>query len=67
MVDSELVARIGRRKMALVLDTGAKTVISACQQCKRTMTAAARSTRTRVRVKDITEVVWDAIQAAEAH
>jgi Fe-S oxidoreductase len=65
MVDSELVAQIGRRKMALVADTGAKTVVSACQQCKRTMTGAARATKTRVRIKDITEVVWDAIQDAE--
>ncbi|MFQ6102322.1 MAG: heterodisulfide reductase-related iron-sulfur binding cluster [Anaerolineae bacterium] len=67
MVDRELVAQIGYRKIALVADTGAKTVISACQQCKRTMTGAARASKTRVRVKDITEVVWDAIQAAEEH
>jgi len=67
MVDSALVAQIGRRKMALVADTGAKTVVSACQQCKRTMTGAARAIRTRVRIKDITELVWDAIQAAEGH
>ena len=67
MVDRELVARIGGRKMGLVADTGVKTVVSACQQCKRTMTGAARASKTRVRVKDITEVVWDAIQAAEEH
>ncbi len=67
MVDSELVSQIGRRKMALVADTGAQTVVSACQQCKRTMTGAARSTKSRVRVKDVTEVVWDAILAAEEH
>nr|NIV30494.1 4Fe-4S dicluster domain-containing protein [Anaerolineae bacterium] len=67
MVDSELVAQLGRRKMALVTDTGARTVVSACQQCKRTMTGATRATRTRVRIKDITEVVWDAIQAGEEH
>lgn len=67
MVDSELVTQIGRHKMALIADTGVKTVVSACQQCKRTMTATARATRTRVRVKDITEVVWEAIQGAEEH
>ncbi|MGD2143420.1 MAG: heterodisulfide reductase-related iron-sulfur binding cluster, partial [Anaerolineae bacterium] len=65
MVDSELASQLGRRKMALVADTGAKTVVSACQQCKRTMTAAAQATRTRVRVKDITEAVWDAIQGGD--
>ncbi len=67
MVDSDLVAQIGRRKMALVADTGARTVVSACQQCKRTITGAARATKTRVRVKDITEIVWEAIQAADGH
>lgn len=67
IVDSDLVAQIGLHKMGLIGDTGAKTVISACQQCKRTMTGAARAAKTRVRVKDITEVVWDAIQAADEH
>jgi Fe-S oxidoreductase len=67
MVDSGLVAEIGQRKVALVTDTGAQTIVSACQQCKRTMTGAARSTKTRVRVKDITEVVWEAIQTADKH
>jgi Fe-S oxidoreductase len=67
MVDKELVAEMSHRKIALVADTGAMTVISACQQCKRTMTGATRATKTRVRVKDITEVVWDAIQAGEEH
>jgi glycine cleavage system H lipoate-binding protein/Fe-S oxidoreductase/FAD/FMN-containing dehydrogenase len=67
MVDSDLVAQIGLHKMGLIGDTGVKTVISACQQCKRTMTGAARATKTRVRVKDITEVVWEAIQAADEH
>jgi Fe-S oxidoreductase len=67
MVDRELVTQMSQRKIALVADTGAKTVISACQQCKRTMTGATRATRIRVRVKDITEVVWDAIQAGDEH
>jgi hypothetical protein len=31
------------------------------------MTGATRATRIRVRVKDITEVVWDAIQAGDEH
>jgi Fe-S oxidoreductase len=62
-----LVTQIGQRKVALVTDTGAQTIVSACQQCKRTMTGAARATKTRVRVKDITEVVWEAIQTADKH
>ncbi len=62
MVDSALVKDIGRHKLQLALDTGAQTIVSACQQCKRTITATARAEKTRLRVLDITELVW---QAAE--
>jgi Fe-S oxidoreductase len=60
MVDSALVRDIGRRKLQLALDTGAQTVISACQQCTRTIAATARAEKTRLRVLDITELVWQA-------
>jgi heterodisulfide reductase subunit D len=62
MVDNALVKDIGRRKLQLALDSGAQTIVSACQQCKRTIAATARAEKTRLRVLDITEVVW---QAAE--
>jgi heterodisulfide reductase subunit D len=62
MVDNALVRDIGRRKLQLALDTGARTVISACQQCKRTIISTAKAEKTRLRVLDITEFVW---QAAE--
>ncbi len=62
MVDSALVKDIGRHKLQLALDTGAPMIVSACQQCKRTIAATARAEKTRLRVLDITELVW---QAAE--
>jgi Fe-S oxidoreductase len=62
MVDSDLVKDIGRRKLQLALDTGAQTIVSACQQCKRTIAATARAEKTRVRVLDITEFVWRAME-----
>jgi Fe-S oxidoreductase/FAD/FMN-containing dehydrogenase/glycine cleavage system H lipoate-binding protein len=62
MVDNALVRDIGRRKLQLALDTGARTIVSACQQCKRTIATTARAEKTRLRVLDITELVW---QAAE--
>lgn len=37
MVDSALVKDIGQRKLQLALDTGAPMIVSACQQCKRTI------------------------------
>jgi Fe-S oxidoreductase/FAD/FMN-containing dehydrogenase/glycine cleavage system H lipoate-binding protein len=62
MVDSALVRDIGRRKLQLALDTGAQTIISACQQCKRTIAATAKAEKSRVRVLDITEFVWQAVE-----
>ncbi len=62
MVDSALVKDIGRRKLQLALDTGAQAIISACQQCKRTIAATAKAEKSRVRVLDITEFVWQAVE-----
>jgi heterodisulfide reductase subunit D len=41
---------------------GAKTLVSACQQCERTLAGAARAQRIRIRVKDVTEVVLEALE-----
>jgi heterodisulfide reductase subunit D len=43
-------------------EVGAKTLVSACQQCERTLFNAARSERIRIRVKDITELVLEAME-----
>jgi heterodisulfide reductase subunit D len=64
MLDPDLVAKINARKIQLAADTGAETIISACQQCKRTMTAGVRAAKMRMRVMDITEFVWQAIEEA---
>jgi hypothetical protein len=37
-------------------------VVSACQQCERTLANAARAERLRIRIKDITEVVLEAME-----
>jgi Fe-S oxidoreductase/FAD/FMN-containing dehydrogenase/glycine cleavage system H lipoate-binding protein len=62
MVDSALVRDIGRHKLQLALDTAAPMIVSACQQCKRTITATARAEKSRLRVLDITELVWQAVE-----
>jgi hypothetical protein len=36
--------------------------VSACHQCERTLFSAARVERIRTRVKDIVEVVWEAVE-----
>ncbi len=62
MADAQLTAAVARRRIEQVQETGAKVVISACQQCNRTLAEAARRNRIRVRAMDITEVVLAAME-----
>jgi len=59
--DPELSKTIAARRIQQVAETGARMVLSACQQCERTLAGAARAERVRVRVKDITEIVLEAM------
>lgn len=54
-VDPELAAAIADRRLVQALDTGASTLITACQQCRRTLAAAARRQRVRLKVVDVVE------------
>ena len=60
--DPDLSKGIAARRIQQAAETGARTVLSACQQCERTLASAARAERIRVRVKDITEMVLEAIE-----
>ena len=62
MANPELTAAVGKRRIEQAQETGAKVVISACQQCNRTLAEAARKNRIRMRAMDITELVWRAMQ-----
>jgi Fe-S oxidoreductase len=62
MADAELTAAVGKRRIEQAQETGAQVVISACQQCVRTLMEAARKNRIRIRAQDFTEVVWQAMQ-----
>ena len=57
-VDPDLVAAISRRRLAQALDTGAGLLVTSCQQCKRTLANAARRERARIKVLDLTELLW---------
>ncbi len=59
-LDPALSGAIAARRIQQAAETGAKTVLSACQQCERTLFSAARSERIRVRSKDIVELVLEA-------
>jgi len=62
MADAELTAAVAKRRIEQAQATGANVVISACQQCDRTLGEAARKNRIRVKAMDITELVWQAMQ-----
>jgi heterodisulfide reductase subunit D len=61
----ELGQAVSRRRIRQAAETGATTLISACQQCERTLANAARTERLRLRVKDITELVLEALAPEE--
>lgn len=62
-VDGDLVERIGLRRVLEGQETGAKTLLSCCQQCKRTLQNAARKNKVRIRVQDLTELVLKSVKA----
>jgi Fe-S oxidoreductase len=62
IVDENVTASVADRRLGQAQRTGARVLLSACQQCKRTLMAAARRNRVRVRVMDIAELVWRAME-----
>jgi heterodisulfide reductase subunit D len=60
---------VAGQRLLQVQATGAGYVLSACQQCKRTLQEGARQNKIRVRAMDIVELLWksvsEAAQAAE--
>jgi heterodisulfide reductase subunit D len=64
IVDETVTATVASRRLGQAQRTGARVLLSACQQCKRTLLAAARRDKVRMRVMDLTELVWQAIEGA---
>jgi heterodisulfide reductase subunit D len=62
----DVVRAVSRTRIRQALDAGADTVLSACQQCERTLARAARADRARVRVQDIVELVLQSMEMDEA-
>jgi Fe-S oxidoreductase len=58
IVDERVTADVADRRLGQAQRTGARVILSACQQCKRTLMSAARRNRVRVRVMDLAELVW---------
>jgi len=61
MIDSNLSGDIAKAKIDEVMETGAQAVITACQQCVRTMATYARRNKLSLEVLDIVQLVKRAI------
>ena len=57
MIDAGLSGEISKRKIEQALNTGADAVISACQQCVRTMATYCRRNKVNLKVMDITQLI----------
>jgi heterodisulfide reductase subunit D len=62
MMEADVTEQIAERRLAQAVGTGAEAIISSCQQCKRTLLQAARKTKTRIRILDVTELVWQTME-----
>jgi Fe-S oxidoreductase len=61
MTDKGLAESIASLKIVMIQRTGAQTVVTGCQQCKRSISGAARKAKVRVRVQDLTEFLLAAL------
>jgi heterodisulfide reductase subunit D len=57
MIDAGLSGEIAKAKIDEVMATGAEAVITACQQCVRTMSTYARRNKIKLEVMDIVQLV----------
>ena len=55
--DPDLVQEVAAQRIAQAAEVGATALISACPQCVRTLSKAARANKVRVRVLDLTQFV----------
>jgi heterodisulfide reductase subunit D len=59
--DRQVTSEVGMLRMQQAEETGAQVVVSACQQCKRTLLTGARQAKIRMRAMDISELVLESI------
>lgn len=59
--NQDLSLDIARRKLSEVLNTGVRTVVTACPACVRAITMAKTAEKAQLNVLDITQLVWKAM------
>jgi heterodisulfide reductase subunit D len=62
MADAEMAKAVARRRMLQAQETGADLIITACQQCKRTLLGGARANKIRIRTLDVSELLWQSVR-----
>lgn len=62
ITNPDLAAAVSCHALRSLEGTGAEAVVVACPQCKRMFQNAARSTGSRTEIKDIAEIVWQAME-----
>jgi heterodisulfide reductase subunit D len=62
--DREVTGQVGMLRMQQAQETGAEAVVSACQQCKRTLLTGARQAKIRMRTLDMSELVLESVSKA---
>jgi heterodisulfide reductase subunit D len=60
-LDPELSRAVARRRLEQAQAVGAEAIISACQQCERTLAMAARREKIRIRVMDVVQLLRAAL------
>ena len=61
MVNPELSAKVAEMKLRAIADTQADMVVSSCQRCLRTIATQAGRDKVNLVVKDLTELVFEAL------
>ena len=61
MADANLSGTVAQKKIEEIQRTGAKTVVTSCQQCVRTIKSRVRRQKMDLNVMDITELVLKAM------
>jgi heterodisulfide reductase subunit D len=64
-LDAELSREVAKLRLEQALATRAEVIVSACQQCERTLTMAARRDKVRIRVMDVVQLLREALSEDE--
>jgi heterodisulfide reductase subunit D len=65
-LDAELSREVAKLRLEQALAVGAEVIVSACQQCERTLAMAARHNRVRAKVMDVVQLLREALSDSES-